>query len=384
MAYPNPDYFAVSRGRKKFYITFVDLVAWAYNITQSTPETSEYHDAYSKIQTSFNDVQELFNGTLTYTDPQTLHNAIPSTIYYPEIIDPSDTAFLINYYLENYDERLIEQPIEPGKFNPYHQVNRVMSLDDAYYAALDKVCRMIGRFTVLNKEKYLRRLALLNLKYNPIDNYDIKEKEELGYSGTESNEHNVRANQLGSITITGPTIDAAITTDSSGVPILSGSFDTDYKKGQIVSQVGDTQQGQKGGVPSINSQGVPSATTIVGTDVENDHYTTTYDDAARSRLESYDTSQGTVATTQKGVSEEDYPTVMEATSGAPNHPSYDDTKSFTNRKDNRDLTKYGNAGTTMTQDMIMKEKEMLDECWGVVQDFCEELNHEIFLSCYQF
>jgi hypothetical protein len=49
MAYPNPDYFRVSRGRKKFYITFVDLVAWAYNISESTPESSEYHDAYSKI-----------------------------------------------------------------------------------------------------------------------------------------------------------------------------------------------------------------------------------------------------------------------------------------------------------------------------------------------
>lgn len=384
MSYPNPSSYFNPRGRKKFYITFVDLVAWAYNISETTPESSEYHDAYSKIQSMFSGAQEIFNGTLTYTDPQTLHNAIPSTIHYPEIIAPTELNFLINYYLENYDERLLEQPIEPGKFNPYYLVNRVMSLDDAYYAALDKICRMVKKFTVLNKEKYLRRLALLNLKYNPIDNYDIKEKEEFGYSGTESNAHTVRANQLGGIKITGPTIDATITTDSSGLPVLSGSFDTDYKKGQVVSQVGDTQQGQKGGDPSISGSGVPSAPTTGGTGVENDHYTTTYDDAARSRLESYDTSQGTVATTQKGVSQEDYPTIMEATSGAPNHPSYDDTRSFTNRKDNRDLTKYGNAGTTMTQDMIMKEKEMLDECWGVVQDFCEELNHEIFLSCYNF
>ena len=70
---------------------------------------------------------------------------------------------------------------------------------------------------------------------------------------------------------------------------------------------------------------------------------------------------------------------MTATSGAPNHPSFDDTKSFTDRKDNRELRKWGNMGTTTSQDMIMKEIEMLKEGWNVVQDFCEELNREIFL-----
>ena len=32
----------------------------------------------------------------------------------------------------------------------------------------------------------------------------------------------------------------------------------------------------------------------------------------------------------------------------------------------------------------MKEIEMLKEGWNVVQDFCEELNREIFLQCYEF
>lgn len=383
--YPNPSYFINGRGRRKFYITMVDMVSWAYNMTQSTQEGDNYHDAYSKVQHMFDEALAIFNGTKTYTDPQTLHNSIPSTRYYPEIIDHTDVDYIINYYLENFDERLLEQPIEVGKFNPRFDVQRYMDYDDAMYAALDKICRMIKKFTEINENKYLRRLQILNLVYNPIDNYDGHELEDFGYSGEEKIARSVKANQLGGIKITGPTIDATISTDPiTGLPTLSGSFDTDYRKGQSVAQVGDTQQGQKAGTPSISGQGEPSTTTLAGTGVENDHYTTTYDDAARSRLESYDEAKGTVATTMEGISEEDYPTIMEATSGAPNSPSYDDTKSFTNRKDSRDLKKWGNMGTMTTQNMIEQEKEMLNECWNVFQDFTEELNKEIFLACYEF
>lgn len=382
--YPNLEYFINGRGRKKFYITYVDLVSWAHSITERTQEGDDYHDAYSRIQAMFNGAQALFNGTKTYTDPQTLHNLTPTTRYYPEIIAPAENTFLVNYYLENFDERLLEQPIEVGKFNPRFDVQREMGYDDAMYAALDKICRMVDKFTTLNSEKYLRRLQVLNLAYNPIDNYDGHEVEDFGYEGSEKVAHEIRATQLGSITIEGPTTDAAITRDSEGLPILSGSFNNTYKKGQSVAQTADTQNGQKGGVPSINNAGEPGATTITGTEVKSSHYTTTYDDSSNSRLESYDTDQGTIATTQKGVSEEDYPTIMTATSGAPNHPSFDDTKSFTDRKDNRELRKWGNMGTTTSQDMIMKEIEMLKEGWNVVQDFCEELNREIFLQCYEF
>jgi hypothetical protein len=47
--------------------------------------------------------------------------------------------------------------------------------------------------------------------------------------------------------------------------------------------------------------------------------------------------------------------MIEAYSGSPNTPSYTDTKEFTDREDNRTLQTWGNAGTTMTQDMILKE-----------------------------
>jgi len=126
---------------------------------------------------------------------------------------------------------------------------------------------------------------------------------------------------------------------------LEGKFNEDYKKGMAIASASDTQNGKTAGAPSI-SNGVPAASTNSGTESTTEHYTTTYDDVTTNRLESYDKNLGSAAATQKGVSEEDVPVMMEATSGAPNAPSYSDTKSFEERKDKRDLKKWGNMGVT--------------------------------------
>lgn len=384
--YPNPNYFFESRGNKKFYITIVDLAQWAYNITQNTEEGDEFHDAYSRFTSLFDTATTLFDGSLTYTDPQTLHNTVPSTIHYPQILTNPEGGIskeLINHYLEVFPYRLIVNPVEPGKFNPRIDVMRNMSYDDAMYATLDRLDRMIQRFVTFNKEKFLRLLALLNLKYNPIDNYDGTEKEEMGYSGKETMEREIHAEQLSGLKITGPSTDAAIGSEGS----LSGNFNNSYKKNSAVAQVSDTKNGAIAGDATVTeSTGVTTASTTTsgGTNPKSSHYTTTYDDATENRLESYDTEEGTIAQSQKGTQSEDIPTMIEAYSGSPNSPSYTDTREFDQRKDGRDLRKWGNMGTTTSQDMINQEREMLLEGWNIIGIFCEELNKEIFLSCYEF
>ena len=391
--YPNPNYFFESRGNKKFYITIVDLAQWAYNITQKTQEGDDFHDAYERFIEIFDQAQVLFDGSLTYTDPQTLHNETPSTIHYPQILTPPvqgvSSKELINYYLEVFPYRLIVNPVEPGKFNPRIGVMRNMSYDDAMYATLDRLDRMIQKFVTFNKEKFLRLLALLNLKYNPIDNYDGTEKEDLNYSGKEKMERKIHADQLSGLKITGPTTDATITTTTGENPTstISGNFNNSYKKNSAVAQVSDTKNGAVAGNATVEeSSGTTTAstTTTGGTQPKSSHYTTTYDDAAQNRLESYDTEEGTIAQSQKGTQSEDVPTMIEAYSGSPNTPSYTDTKEFETRKDGRELRKWGNMGTTTSQDMINQEREMLLEGWNIIGIFCEELNKEIFLQCYEF
>ena len=390
---PNFSSYFNPRGKTRFYITLPDLYNWAYIKAQDP--TSPYAGCLQQLTKSFDDAQTLFNGSLTYYDPQRLHKkdwnvgeTHPPIINYPTIFSSQDQDELINYYFDYYDNRPIFRPVEVGRFNPTAQNRGRLNEDEAIAIVLDEWCEVIKFFVTTNKEKYLRLLALLNLQYNPIDNYDKVEYEDFGYEGQEKNDRDIKARQLSGVKITGPSTDAAITYGAGETPgSLSGSFDNDYKKNSAVAQVGDTINGDKAGNATVVEEtGVTTASTtsVGGSTPTSNHYTTTYDDATRDRLESYDTSTGTVATSQKGTSSEDVPTMIEAYSGSPNTPSYTDTKSFTNRKDNRELQTWGNAGVTLTQDMIMKEQEMLKEGWNVVKMFCEELNKEIFLQCYDY
>lgn len=381
------------RSKTKFYITLPDLYNWAY--IKSQDPSSPYAGCLDRLAASFDDAQTLFNGSLTYYDPQRLHKkdwiageTHPPIINYPTIFGSDEQDELINYYFDYYDNRPIFRPVEIGRFNPTAQNRGFLNEDEAIAIVLDEWCEVIKFFVTTNKEKYLRLLALLNLQYNPIDNYDKVEYEDLGYTGKEKMDRDIKANQLSGLKITGPTTDATITAGSGQTPgSLSGSFDTDYKKTTAMAQVGDTISGSKAGDATVDEDDgttTASTTTTGGVQPKTSHYTTTYDDASTSRLESYDTEDGTVATSQKGTQSEDVPTMIEAYSGAPNSPSYTDTKEFENRKNNRELQTWGNAGTTLTQDMIIKEQQMLKEGWNIVKMFCEELNKEIFLQCYDY
>lgn len=243
-------------------------------------------------------------------------------------------------------------PVEVGKFNPAFDIQKVMDYDDAMYATLTRIELLIKNFVMFNSEKYLRILALLNLKYNPIDNYDGVEKEDTSYDGTESVAHTVDANKLDSTRITGPAKDISITTGIDGKKEVSFSFDSEFKKKSVVAQTSDTENGKVSGTPSIDSSGAPSTSSSAGTEVSSKNYTTTYDDSTEGRLKDYTSDEGSVANSQKGVSEENMAVIAEITAGNPNNPSYTDSKSFTNRTDGRSLKKWGNMGVTTSQQMI--------------------------------
>lgn len=376
-------YYDFGRSKTKFYVTLPEVYKWAYE----KQNDSKYGGALALITNSFDSAHLLFNGSKTYTDPQTLHDETPATIHYPTIT--TNSADLLNYYFDHYENRPISKPVEIGKIivRIGEQIGPA-TYDDAMYNICEEWNRVISRFVQFNSEKYLRLLALLNLKYNPIDNYDGHEFEDFGYIGKETMDRDVKAKQLSGFKITGPSTDAAITQNQEEDTFtLSGNFDNDYKKNSALAQVGDTKNGQIAGNATVTeSSGVTTASTTTsgGTQPKSSHYTTTYDDAAQSRLESYDTNDGTVATSQKGVQSEDVPTMIEAYSGAPNNPSYTDTRQFDGRSDKRELLKYGNMGVTTSQQMITQEREMLLEGWNVVETFCNELNKELFLQCYDF
>lgn len=86
-------------------------------------------------------------------------------------------------------------------------------------------------------------------------------------------------------------------------------------------------------------------------DITNKHYTTTYDNTAESRLESYDE--------QSGGTENVLPS----------------SGSFSKREEE------GNKGTVSPQDMVIKEFDIA-QLWNIVEVFMNDLSKEVYLNVY--
>lgn len=331
--------------RRKCYATFEELWVWA-----SMVKNPDFKDtAKEEIEHVFDPVAAIFDGSQTYIDPSS-----GELKKYPKIMD--NYAEIFNHYIEQYGERLCARPVEIGRFNPQSQ--KIMDYDRAMYVVLNILRRSIKHFTQINELKYLNLLQTLNYDYNPIENYSMEE------DGTD--DHDTKANQLGGLEVNGPLSNVTLGTNPDGTPSISIEFDQNRKLQTKVNQVQDTRQGQQAGTVTDSS-----VNTVAGTPIRTDHYTTTYDDASNSRLESYDTASGSSANVALGISQTDAPVTGKAYSGAPNHPSYKDTHHF---------TRTGNIGTVTAQDMIEQEREKARI--NIFNEFCEELNKYIFLSTW--
>ena len=308
------------RSKRRFYITLPQLWRWASKITSETQEGEQYHDSLERLQDCFEEVGKLFDGTQQYPDPQSKDTPTPM-IYYPNICNQSD---ILSHYFEVYDERLLSTEVKVGSFD--YLTGDMMDWNAAWYNTLDKWCRQIERFVQLNKIKYQRLLQVLNYKYDPITNYDMKEH---------------RDDTIGEREFT-----------HKGDGTDNGTENTNIKvPGQTVT----------------NSSGTPGPTTK--------HYTTTYDNAATERLESYDVQSGSTTTTTT-ANVDGYNNLTYHTEG------YTDTTTVENG-DSYDLTRSGNIGVMTTQQMIEQEK-LIAEGFNIVDQFCEEMNKTIFLATYGF
>ena len=350
--------------KHKFYITFEDLWIWASETTNP-----KYADKLDAVEHIFDPVAEIFNGTLTYTDP-----ASKTEKHYPVI---ADYAAIFNWYIEQFGERYCYRPVEIGRYNP--NTKNIMDYDDAVNVVLNLMSRSIKHFAQFNKLKYLKLLETLQYDYNPIQNYNMIEKglDTTTYNGKEFGDHDVKANQLGGLEVDGPLSSITMGTNPDGTPNLSIEFDMNKKLGSKLNQVSDQRSGQE-----AESAGTDQVSTKQGANVKTNHFTTTYDDHSEGRLQSYDTSEGSIASVNLSVGENDLPVNGRAYSGAANHPSYKDTKSFEDRNDKRlhDFSRDGNIGVMSTQDMINQEREAARI--NVLFEFIEELNQYILLNVW--
>lgn len=230
-----------------------------------------------------------------------------------------------------------------------------------------------------NEGKYRKLAQSLGFEYNPIENYNMVEggEDTTTFSGKETNSHEVSSNKVGGIEVNGPVASVSMSAPDpeTGVKTIDVTLDLDKKIGYTEKAASDIEAGQK-----VGSGANPNLTN--GTTPTTNNYTTTMDDATTGRLESYQTTTGTTGQLSDLKAETDSPVMAKITAGAPNHPSYTDEKSFTNRNDKLEhsLSRSGNIGVTTTQQMLEQERKIVR--FSLVNEFYQDLVEQICLQVW--
>lgn len=295
--------FDPDRGRHGIFVTMSELQNWAYDISNNTQEGEPYHDANDLMIDAYKKIAEFFDGSRgTYIDIMS-----GETRSYPEICDWQDIR---DFFGDDFNIRMLGTPLFSRSYN-YTDDN-----DAQWYYICQIFHNRVVRFCKFNNIRYTKLIQTMMLEYNPIADYWTKEKE-------------VGANS----------------------PYVSISNNKDSQVGPAENMTIDDWNQDVSHANGYHTETTNSA----DNDVTNKHYTTTYDDAATSRLESYDVQTGGTKT--------------DSTSESPN------SGYFKKREEE------GNKGAISPQDMVIKEFDIA-QLWNIVELFMKDLSKEIFLQVY--
>lgn len=384
-------YWKLGKRKHKAFVSVNNMEAWGLSQYQS----EEYPQAYNQARHMFAEAVKLFNGTYTYETPDKDEQGNPIVKSYPDLgITEED---LLNFYFEEYGDRLIARPFEPGRSGivsigepgTEHFEIRQLSPSAAMDVCLDITYRKVQQFVKFNTYKYLTLVKTTGFIYNPIENYRMEENgsDTIDYDGQEKMEREAPITNLDTKGWEVQGVVEAFNQGESG-SMVAPSLDINHTHSTKVaeSNASSSKAGASGGNAGTVDGSAPSATVGAfgsGQTVETKNYTTTYDDASESRLKDYTTTTGETASHGSNVSHKvEDEEVIGKIWGGTNIDPYTDTKSFTERKDTKthNLTRSGNIGVTTSQQMIESERELAN--FNIVRQFCEELNKEILLEVY--
>lgn len=290
-----------------------------------------------------------------------------------------------NDFLATYGERPLAQLYYFDESNPNSTTGNQKSLR--------RLTAKLKSVLDQNYYKYKRLAETLGFVYDPISNYDMIEEgtDTNTPTGSETLEHEVDIDKINSVEVSGPVVEYTVseTTDpitEQDVKDLTIKIKTDKKLNTKQEAVSDVRAGRKVAPvytdPNTNAEYVGSVSDGAGATPTTNHYTTTMDDKQTGRLENYDTTSGDTAQNSVALGETDMPAQGRITAGAPNSPSYTDTKTFENRTDTKDhtLTRKGNIGVTTSQQMIESERQLVR--YSLLKEFFEDINRELLLSTW--
>lgn len=310
-----PDARCITDGRGYVYWN-----AWKW-VEYDANQSGEYIAEDSLVRTMINVCKNLFDGTFTYTETVVKEDGTTEEVTknYPAI---DSSLSLTDYFLENYGDKFFKFPAcRVG----YNEDNNSRVIQTAYVRAQN----IMSNYAFANKYKVLTSLRTIDLKYNPIENYNMVESFEGGSGGgTGSEGHSwlgtVNHKTSGNITEES-TANGTVTTKST-------TYDnTDFRD-----------------VEKVETK-IPTTKTSYGTG-DNVY---------------------TVSDTQKKYNKDD-PTNDEST-GSVMQTSYQNADVHT-------LKRRGNIGVTTSQQMIQSERELAQ--FNIVKDFFDGFQKTITLDIW--
>ena len=416
------------RKPKKMFVPINVLYGWAIRL-----DTSDHDEAalYNMAIHFFAEAVKLFNGTYTYETIEKDENGETIYKYYPNLgITETD---MLDYFLNEYGERLAGKAFKPYGINPITRQER-----DEFSAMAEVLCSIYNKcdfFVKANKYKYLTMVKTTGIPYNPIENYRMVEEgsDQTLYgknstktgnitdtpTGTSSTQRTIDAAQVDHIIVEGPILLDAnsqfkpTVDQGTGKMTISeiGFAPTKVSTSSASARTAGSEQGGTVGTTTSSISIDGSTATINATSTIGEgstptatNYGTTYDDNSSEgsdRKLGKATQTGTVgeAENTSATSSTDRIVNGRIEAGNPAAFGYTDTESFTNRVNTKTynnvkdqdggtdttshtLTRSGNIGVTTTQQMLESERELAN--FNILKDFFDELSKEILLGVYDY
>ena len=273
-----------------------------------------------------------------------------------------------------------------------------------------EICRV-------NKDSWTKLIGSTLFDYNPIQNYDMVESgtdnrtlgttSTLGKSGTitnvatgtETDTRTIDTHNISHLKVDAPVSAVNGSFNSEGEYTIDSLTIQNTKEVETEINTGIAHGSKAGGALGSLTNQTADISDTGGTDVKNENFTTTYDDATAGRLHDYTKTSGTTAdaTNSSQKTTTDLSATATVEYGNPSAFGFTDTKTFGNRQDQttlattdtttnsgtystaHSLTRSGNIGVTTSQQMIQSERELLI---SVGRQILEEYANEIFLNVW--
>lgn len=357
------DYNEVMSTRGKSYTTFENIEELLYNGTDDS-------NIFLQIISSCSD---LFLATTIEPFSGEENITLNSPIF-------SSIAIFKDFIYENYGDLYCRY--EFLKHNEEQAITQSRLLERVYNYCV--------AFHDSNYYKYTGLIDSLNKIYNPIENYNMVEDgdDDTEYKGTETNSKEYSSNVDDDVSKSGSENTArTISTDNISYAEMNGPLTSGSISGGNVNLV-------------FNTDGKVTTKAIDGSDNTTNglsviHQTST-DDSDVFRNESKDNTIGGSQTTN--------PLMGKMSSGSPNAFGYTDTTTYTDPKEERDITtsgnetntksftgrtdnvdhhleRSGNIGVTTTQQMLDQERKI--RMFNVAKVYCDELFSGLALNVWR-